>query len=154
MKRFRRSLHRVSADGAVHMQIDESGCKKIAREIDHFLALVRRNPLCDFRDLPLGDPQSEAVRDAIGKNKSAVGEDHLPAHNCPCSCPLANGFANSPCAAFSGGVTSISAQTDVPFYLRTVMMVTWTTFFFLLRCACAPRDPEQPRGDPARLFCA
>ena len=37
-KRFRRSFHRVAADRAMHVQIDETGSKKISRQVNYFLA--------------------------------------------------------------------------------------------------------------------
>ena len=84
---FARRFHRVTADRAVHMQIDKTRCKIISVEIDDLIFAMRAGPFaCPRRrwgsranrsDFSLFDDNFKPVANSIGKNQTRVAKDHF-----------------------------------------------------------------------------
>src|SRR5262245_42878174 len=76
-----RSLHRVATDCPVHMEVDESGGKEIAIQINCLLRRIwpRQG---DLRDPAILYLKREALLDPIGEHQSAIGQDHAWLDDC------------------------------------------------------------------------
>jgi hypothetical protein len=80
-KGVRGAFHRVPADRAVHMQIDETGRKEVPREVD-YLFTGDRNLAPQRDDLSRLHAERKPVGDPLGKNQPATGKDHWREHHC------------------------------------------------------------------------
>jgi hypothetical protein len=75
-KCFRRRFHGVTPQSAVHMKVDEAGCKVISVKIKN-LSRTRTALLADRGDFSLFNNNLKAITNAIGENQTRVTENHF-----------------------------------------------------------------------------
>ena len=76
LKRFRRSFHAVTTQSAVHMKINEAGREVISVEIKN-LVCARMATFADCGDFSFFNNELKAIPNAIAKNQTRVGKNHL-----------------------------------------------------------------------------
>src|SRR4030095_10549115 len=76
LKRFRRSFHRVVAQRAVDVKIDEAGREIISAKINN-LVCARMVMLADCGDFSFFNDDLKAITNSIGKNQTRVRKNHF-----------------------------------------------------------------------------